>query len=93
MRYLAPEILTYKPYTKESDMYSFGMIMWEYTSGKKPFHHLSQEQHVMYGAILDGKRPEITEDIPKCYAEFMKKMLGSRSKKEAVCYRSSKMVI
>ena len=25
--YLAPEVLTKKPYTKESDIYSFGMIM------------------------------------------------------------------
>ena len=36
--YLAPEILTKKPYTKESDIYSFGMIMWEFTTGMKPFH-------------------------------------------------------
>ena len=27
--YLAPEVLSKKPYTKESDIYSFGMIMWE----------------------------------------------------------------
>src|SRR5437016_1372254 len=31
--YLAPEVLSGKPYTKESDIYSFGMIMWVYTSG------------------------------------------------------------
>jgi len=36
--YLAPEVLSRKPYTKESDIYSFGMIMWEFTTGKKPFH-------------------------------------------------------
>ena len=35
--YLAPEVLSKKPYTKESDIYSFGMIMWEHTTGKKPF--------------------------------------------------------
>ena len=35
--YLAPEVLTGKPYTKKSDVYSFGMIMWEFTTGKKPF--------------------------------------------------------
>ena len=26
--YLAPEVLSKNPYTKESDIYSFGMIMW-----------------------------------------------------------------
>ncbi|RIA89831.1 kinase-like domain-containing protein, partial [Glomus cerebriforme] len=79
-RYLAPEVLNCNPYTKESDMYSFGMIMWEYTSSKKPFHHLPEEIHIMY-AILDGKRPEITEDTPKCYAEFMKKCWDPDPKK------------
>src|SRR2546421_5516703 len=28
--YMAPEVLSKKPYTKESDIYSFGMIMWEF---------------------------------------------------------------
>ena len=35
--YLAPEVLSRKPYTKESDIYSFGMIMWEHTTGKNLF--------------------------------------------------------
>ena len=39
--YLAPEVLSKEPYTKESDIYSFGMIMWEHTTGKKPFHDRS----------------------------------------------------
>ena len=30
--YLAPEVLSKKPYTRESDIYSFGMIMWEHTT-------------------------------------------------------------
>jgi serine/threonine protein kinase len=35
--YLAPEVLSRKTYTKKSDIYSLGMIMWEFTTGKKPF--------------------------------------------------------
>ena len=27
--YLAPEVLSKKPYTEKSDIYSLGMIMWE----------------------------------------------------------------
>ncbi|POG80537.1 kinase-like domain-containing protein, partial [Rhizophagus irregularis DAOM 181602=DAOM 197198] len=30
--YMAPEILRYNPYTPASDIYSFSMIMWEFTS-------------------------------------------------------------
>src|SRR5437016_4007127 len=72
MPYLAPEVLSGKPYTQESDIYSLGMIMWEHTSGKKPFHDRSHN-HGLVIDILEGKRPEITEDTPEFYADLMKK--------------------
>ncbi len=31
--FVAPEVLRGKPYTPASDIYSFSMIMWEFTSG------------------------------------------------------------
>src|SRR5207248_4447083 len=61
-----------KMYTKESDIYSFGMIMWEHTTGKKPFHDRSHN-HLLILDILAGKRPEITEDTPEFYVDLMKK--------------------
>ena len=70
--YLAPEVLTKKPYTKESDIYSFGMIMWEHTTGKKPFHD-RPHNHILISDILKGERPQITDDTPEFYAELMKK--------------------
>src|SRR6266511_2667633 len=70
--YLAPEVLSRKIYTKESDIYSFGMIMWEHTTGKKPFHDRSHDHYLMLD-ILEGKRPDITEDTPEFYADLMKK--------------------
>src|SRR5207253_2836205 len=70
--YLAPEVLSKKPYTKESDVYSFGMIMWEFTTGKKPFHNRPHDHHLILD-ILKGKRPQITDDTPEFYAELMKK--------------------
>ena len=72
MPYLAPEVLSKKLYTKESDIYSFGMLMWEHTTGKKPFHDRPHDQYLMLD-ILKGERPQITDDTPKFYAELMKK--------------------
>src|SRR5439155_1163885 len=66
--YLAPEVLSKKLYTKESDIYSFGMIMWEFTTGKKPFHNRSHN-HVLITDILKGESPQITDDTPEFYAE------------------------
>jgi len=70
--YLAPEVLSKKPYTKESDIYSFGMIMWECTTGKKPFHD-RPHNHLLISDILNGERPQITDDTPEFYSELMKK--------------------
>ena len=70
--YLAPEVLSKKPYTKESDIYSFGMIMWEFTTGKKPFHDRPHNSSLI-SDILNGERPQITDDTPKFYSELMKK--------------------
>ena len=70
--YLAPEVLSRKPYTKESDIYSFGMIMWEFTTGKKPFHD-RPHNHFLISDILNGERPQITDDTPEFYAELMKR--------------------
>ena len=70
--YLAPEVLSKKPYTKESDVYSFGMIMWEFTTGKKPFHNRPHNSSLI-SDILNGIRPQVTDDTPEFYAELMKK--------------------
>ena len=70
--YLAPEVLSRKPYTKESDVYSFGMIMWEFTTGKKPFHDREHNRFLITD-ILNGERPQVTDDTPEFYAELMKK--------------------
>ena len=40
--------------------------------GKKPFHGRSHNHHLILD-ILEGKRPEITEDTPEFYADLMKK--------------------
>ena len=70
--YLAPEVLSKNPYTKKSDIYSFGMIMWEFTTGKKPFHDRPHNHHLI-SDILNGERPQITDDTPEFYADLMKR--------------------
>ena len=47
------------------------MIMWELTTGCKPFVNVAHDLDLIF-EILDGKRPEITEDTPECFANLMK---------------------
>ena len=48
------------------------MIMWEFTTGCKPFANVEHDHKLIY-EITDGKRPEITMDTPECYVNLMKK--------------------
>ncbi|RHZ43859.1 hypothetical protein Glove_851g8 [Diversispora epigaea] len=70
--YMAPELFKGQTYSYASDIYSLGMIMWELTSGHRPFHDREYGPKLILD-ILDGKRPEITEDTPECWANLMKR--------------------
>ena len=69
--YIAPEIFNGAAFSKESDIYSMGMVMWELTTGCKPFADVEHGINLIY-KIIDGERPEITGDTPECYASLMK---------------------
>ncbi|CAB4415340.1 unnamed protein product [Rhizophagus irregularis] len=70
--FMAPEVLRGKAYTSASDIYSFSMIMWEFTSGVPPFNDRKHDLQLSL-SICKGERPKIIENIPKCYIELMKK--------------------
>ncbi|EXX58411.1 kinase-like domain-containing protein [Rhizophagus irregularis DAOM 181602=DAOM 197198] len=72
MPFIAPEILRGKPYTPASDIYSFSMIMWEFTSGISPFNDRAYDVQLSI-SICEGERPEIIENTPQCYIDLMKK--------------------
>ncbi|CAG8516410.1 6016_t:CDS:2 [Acaulospora colombiana] len=70
--FMAPEILRNKPHTTSADVYSFGFIMWQLATNRKPFAGKSHDSHLAL-EICKGLRPEITEDIPECYARLMRR--------------------
>ena len=70
--FMAPEVLRGKPYTPASDIYSFSMIMWEFTSGVPPFNDRAHDFQLSL-SICKGERPEIIENTPQCYVDLMKR--------------------
>jgi serine/threonine protein kinase len=70
--FMAPEVLRGKSYTPASDIYSFSMIMWEFTSGIPPFNNRAHDLQLSL-SICKGERPEIIENTPQCYVDLMKK--------------------
>jgi serine/threonine protein kinase len=78
--YIAPEIFNGVEFSKASDIYSMGMIMWELTTGCKPFANIEHDADLIY-KIIDGERPIITDDTPEDFANFIKKCWSSDPKK------------
>ncbi|RGB37335.1 kinase-like domain-containing protein [Rhizophagus diaphanus] len=72
MSFMAPEVLRGEPYTPASDIYSFSMIMWEFTSGVPPFNNRAHNFQLNL-SICKGERPKIIENTPQCYVDLMKK--------------------
>jgi serine/threonine protein kinase len=63
LRYMAPEVAEDLPYNHKADVYSFGVILWELNSGKKPFEGLNREsfyERVVHG----GERPSLNKKWP-----------------------------
>ncbi|GES89974.1 kinase-like domain-containing protein [Rhizophagus clarus] len=69
--YMAPEIFKGQKYTKASDIYSLGMIMWELMTGRRPFWDRNHDIELII-EICDGLRPPIVTNAPKGYIELMK---------------------
>src|ERR1044072_9021638 len=73
---MAPESLQGKEYIKASDIYSFGMIMWELITGRIPFWDQNNEIELMI-KICKNFRPPIIKYTPKGYNELMQECWNS----------------
>ncbi|KAL0915633.1 hypothetical protein M5K25_016066 [Dendrobium thyrsiflorum] len=58
-RWMAPEMIKEKPYTRKVDVYSFGMVLWELTTALVPFQGMTPVQ-VAYAASEKNLRPPLS---------------------------------
>ncbi|GBB87882.1 hypothetical protein RclHR1_14390002 [Rhizophagus clarus] len=70
--YMAPEVLCGHQYTKEADIYSFGIIMNEFLSEEIPFNDIPHDEFLAI-KIYKGYRPKISKGVPKLLVDLIMK--------------------
>ncbi|GBB88958.1 hypothetical protein RclHR1_24010002 [Rhizophagus clarus] len=75
--YIAPEILRGQNYTKDADIYSFGIIIYEVLSGLPPYHDLSHNENLAI-KICRGLRPRFNIKVPQLIVNLIKKCLDAK---------------
>ncbi len=84
--YIAPEVLQGKKKTKESDVYSVGMLIWEVFAGHPPFDDRAHNENLVINIVLNGMRPPLLSNMPSDYAEMMQKCWDADPSKRPTIY-------
>ncbi|XP_065572380.1 tyrosine-protein kinase transmembrane receptor Ror-like isoform X1 [Artemia franciscana] len=80
VRWMAPEAIVYGRYTLESDVWSYGIVLWEIFSwGKQPYYGFSNEEAVKI--ILRGTHLTPPNECPKIIREIMRGCFQRETKK------------
>ena len=68
--WMAPELFDKNAYSKASDVYAYGILLWEITSRKTPFKDLSFVQ-IIKQVVVHKERPSIATETPSLLAALM----------------------
>ncbi|GBB85869.1 hypothetical protein RclHR1_12310002 [Rhizophagus clarus] len=71
MPYIAPEVFRFKLYTTAVDIYSFAMIMWEFSSQQPPFGKIAHDYLLEIEICKEHRRPTIVSATPQCWIDLM----------------------
>ncbi|XP_038222627.1 mitogen-activated protein kinase kinase kinase 7-like [Zerene cesonia] len=68
--WMAPEVFEGSSYTEKCDVFSWGIILWEVLSRRKPFEEGGSAFRIMW-AVHTGQRPNLIEGCPEPIEQLM----------------------
>jgi len=68
--WMAPEVIRQDRVSESADIFSFGVILWELVTGRKPWEHLTQTQVVYRVGYLEEVLPMPPETHPSLQALY-----------------------
>jgi serine/threonine protein kinase len=75
--YIAPEVLKGKPYRSHADIYSFGILMTEFSSGFPPYFNKKMDEAALALSICDGLKPDLGKGTPEIYKALAYKCMSA----------------
>ena len=86
--YMSPEQASGQPLDSRSDIFSFGVVLYEMLSGKRPFG--GQTDLEVLKTIIHGELPPLSEEVPEAYRNVVEKAL---EKSPAERYQSMREMV
>ncbi len=79
--WMAPEVFIEQKVSHKSDIYSYGIVVWELVTGKIPFDNMDGAA-IMWAVGNDKRRPDIPADCPQPIRRLLSKCWdGDRRKR------------
>ena len=72
IRWMAPECLISKQFTTSSDIYSFGMLLYELMLVRQPFESYTSPNDVLEAITIRHELPMIPNDFSPFFSNFMR---------------------
>lgn len=85
-RWMAPEMISHKHYSKKVDVYSFGIVLWELVTGLLPFQNMTPVQ-VAYAVVNKNMRPPTPDDCPLPLRNLMEQCWNSSPEQRPCFYQ------
>jgi len=71
--YMSPEQASGQPLDSRSDIFSFGVVLYEMLSGRRPFGGRTDLE--VLKTIIHGELPPLSEEVPEAYRNVVEKAL------------------
>ena len=83
----APELFTvHNRHTKQSDVYSLGIVFWELATSRKPWDEYDDESIILI-QVKTGQRPTIPVDVPEQYKQLIEDAWNHDPQKRPTCFQ------
>ncbi|XP_077540658.1 mitogen-activated protein kinase kinase kinase 7-like [Haemaphysalis longicornis] len=69
--WMAPEVFESSTYTEKCDIFSWGIILWEVLTRRKPFEDCGPPAFCIMWAVHQGKRPPLIRGCPAVLEQLM----------------------